>query len=56
MKKYGNTWEQTNDDPLTYNSWMVAVIKADQIWVDEVAGYIFLREGKYNPIWYRCRI
>lgn len=56
MKKYGNTWERADSKPTTDNSWLCATIGADQIWVDEVEGYMFLREGQFTPIWYRCMI
>ena len=53
MKKYGNEWTRVESDPTTENSWLTATIGDDQLWIDEVEGYMFLREGKFNPIWYK---
>ena len=56
MKKYGNKWTRVESDPTTDNSWLAATIENDQLWIDEVEGYMFLREGKFNPIWYKSII
>lgn len=56
MRKYGNEWDRVDGCPLTNASWLCATIDADQIWVDEVGGYKFLREGKFYSQWFECKI
>ena len=56
MFKYGNKWEKVDGCPLTDDSWLCVSIGHDQVWVDEVEGYVFLREGKFSPLWYKHMI
>lgn len=52
MKKYGDNWTRVEGCPKTDNSWLCVSVGFDQIWVDEFEGKVFLREGKFSPIWY----
>lgn len=56
MVKYGKMWTQVESCPLTDNSWRVVSVGEDQIWMDEAAGCVFLREGKFNPKWFKFAI
>ena len=50
VSKYGQRWRPILEDPRTDNSWLVATIGEDQIFVDEVAGKRILVEGGENPM------
>jgi len=55
MKKYGRTWERVEDNhPISDTSWLVVSIGYDQVWFDDVSGLLYLREGQYAPLWYKC--